>query len=265
MPDDPRPLPGRKADEGPVGESRPRSPARFAVEALTIVFSILVALGIDTAADVWSERRSEAEYLGLLREEFAESRDELEADRRARETIGRRSRTLLAWAAGRAPQGEARGALPPVDYDLAAIPSPLPLDSAVAWVGSIRDFRYFTPVQVVLDDLVSSGSFGVIESAEVRRLILRLRQEEERIAVVEERERDFAARRIEPWLARSLPLEAMENGTADTGEVERRLRALALEPEFRSLLELRLSRTETAYRFSGGLSRLLRTLVQELE
>ena len=55
MPDDPRPLPGRKADEGPVGESRPRSPARFAVEALTIVFSILVALGIDTAADVWSE------------------------------------------------------------------------------------------------------------------------------------------------------------------------------------------------------------------
>ena len=215
-----------------------------------IVFSVLAALALDAAAAERAERRQEVEYLGLLRGEFEESRAEVLSDREAREAIMTRTNWLLDWAAGVTQEG---------------VPDPIPLDSLARWVGDVTDFRYYTPVQVVTEDLLSSGSFGLLESDEVRRLILALRLEEDRITVVDERERDFVADRIEPVLARRLPLEQLEAGTGDPEEIRRTIRSLFGESEMRNLTRMRLNRTDTAYRFSGGLSLLLQALVEQLE
>lgn len=229
---------------------RMSTPVRLLLEGGMIVFSVLAALALDGAAEERSERRQEREYLGLLQGEFRESLAEVQSDREARETIMARTRWLLDWAAGAAPEG---------------VTDPLPLDSLSNWLGDLSDFRYYTPVQVVTEDLLSSGSFGVLESEEVRRLILALRLEEDRITVVDERERDFVATRIEPVLARRLPLEQIAGRAGDADELRRTVRALFNETEMRNLVRMRLDRTDTAYRFSGGLSLLLQALVERLE
>jgi len=215
-----------------------------------IVFSVLAALALDAAASERLERRDELEYLDLLRDEFEQSLSEVASDREAREAIMTRTRWLLDWAAGTTQDG---------------VPDPLPMDSLARWIGDLADFRYYTPAQVVTEDLLSSGSFGLLESDEVRRLILSLRLEEARIVVVDAREREFAANRIEPILARRVPLEQIDTGTGDPDEIRRDVRALMSEPEMRNLTLLRLNRTDTAYRFSGGLALILQALVEELQ
>lgn len=229
---------------------RGSTPVRLLLEGTMIVFSVLAALALDAAVSERTERRQELEYLGLLRDEFEQSRAEVLSDRQEREAIVERTNWLLAWAEDAPPEG---------------VPAPLPIDSLARWVGDLTDFRYYTPVQVVTEDLLSSGSFGLLESDEVRRLILALRLEEDRITVVDERERDFVATHIEPVLARRLPLEQIEMGTGDPDEIRTAIRALFREPEMRNLTLMRLNRTDTAYRFSGGLSRILQSLVEQLE
>ncbi len=229
---------------------RVSTPVRLLLEGAMIVLSVLSALALDAAAEERGERRVEREYLGLLKGEFAESHAEVTSDREARAAIMARTRWLLDWSAGEV---------------LGGLPRPVPIDSLVRWLGDLRDFRYYTPVQVVTEDLLSSGRFSVLQSEELRRLMLAFRLEEDRIAVVEARERTFVADRIEPVLARHLPLEAMETGVGDPATQRAAVRALFQDSEMRNLTRMRLDRTATAQRFSSGLMFLLEALAKQLE
>jgi hypothetical protein len=214
-----------------------------------IVASVVSALAVDGWIEERGERRAEAEYRTLLRAEFEQSLHEVEADRLERSTILDRSQRLLDWAADPASSG-----LPPT----------LPLDSVSAWLGDLIDYRYYTPTPVVIEDLLASGSFGVLEDDELRRLILRLRQEEDRMQVVEERERDWIDAHLAPLIARELPLETIADRTADPAAVDRTLRRVFGETEVRSLVLVRIDRTDTSQRFSGGLARILEALTDSL-
>ena len=235
------------SDERPP---RLSTPIRLALEGTMIVFSVLAALALDAAASERAERRDEAQYLELLRDEFQGSHAENQFDREAREAIMARTGWLLDWAEGRVQEG---------------VPDPIPMDSLWNWLGDVADFRYYTPVQVVTADLLSSGSFGLLESEEIRRMILELRLEENRVTVVDERERSFVEAHIEPLLASRLPLEQMRAGTGDQAAIRQQVRDLFSEMETRNLVLIRLDRTDTAFRFSGGLSRILQQLVETLD
>lgn len=223
---------------------------RLILEGLMIVFSVLAALALDAAASERTDRRDETQYLALLQEEFEASRAEVASDREARRAMMVRTESLLDWAAGDALNG---------------MPDPLPIDSLHLWLTDFADYRYYTAVQVVTEDLLSSGSFGLLESDELRRLILALRLEEDRTVVVDERERSFIDDRIEPVLARRLPLEDIANRRGDPEWIRRQVRTLFTEPEMRNLARMRLERTAIAFRFSTGLERILETLVATLE
>ncbi|NIQ58092.1 MAG: hypothetical protein GWN71_33425, partial [Gammaproteobacteria bacterium] len=66
------------------------------------------------------------------------------------------------------------------------------------WLTSLINYRFYTPIHAVLDDLISSGNLGLIRSDPLRFAIMDYDQERERLQVVEEREARFSAEQLEP-------------------------------------------------------------------
>lgn len=235
--------------EGP-GEG-PGSPVRrYLLEGATIVAGILLALLLDAAWDWIGDRGEEAGYLTGLREELEASAVELAADQEAREVILARTGALLQHA---------------------RLGTPVPPDSVAPWLEALIDFRFFTPVRTVMDDLVASGGMALIRSDEVRYSLLAYAQEMERLQVVEAREREFVADQVEPWLVRSVPLPGMialeEGGSVDAPDpagLEALQRALA-DPDFATLIQLRWRRTDIARRFASSVDRSLRRATRAVE
>ncbi len=218
----------------------PRTARSYALEGLTIVVGIVLALVLGEAWGVAADRLEEREVVAGLRDEFEAGREELDFDRQARIAALRRIRRLLEVGRGRAT---------------------LPPDSVTAFTAALLDFRFYTPSHPVLDDLIAGGRLRLLRSDTLRYRLMLYLQERDRLAVVEERERRFVAERMEPWVVEHLALEppsdpddpALWGPEADASA----LAAAAVDPTFRTLLVMRLDRTEIALRFSSGLGRTL--------
>ncbi|MEK9507383.1 hypothetical protein V3331_16040 [Gaopeijia maritima] len=142
-------------------------------------------------------------------------------------------------------------------------------DSVAAFTAAMLDYRFYTPSHPVLDDLIASGRLHLLRSDALRYRIMRYLQERDRLAIVEERERRFSADRMEPWLLDHLPLgpprtpddEVLWGPHVDPESLDEAL----LDPSFRTLLVLRVERTDIALRFSSGLGRSLEAALASLD
>jgi len=208
---------------------------RYAVEVLTIVVGILLALAADASRQYVADRGTEREILAALRVEFAVDVREIGADQE------QRAQKLAAIEL----LSEVHGG---------PVKSPR-LDSLAAALMWTMNWRYYTPSHPVLDDVLSTGRLDLIRSDEVRRALMVFGQARNRIAVVEERERDFVARDVQPYLAARLDLEALSSPRSP----EQRTAALRAVPDvlasasFGSLLYLDRDRTESSNRFGKDL------------
>lgn len=218
------------------------------LEGATIVVGIVLALLLDHGWRTVSDRFDEREAIAGLRAEFEAGRSELAADRQARRDALLRLERLLAVADG-------GPAIHP--------------DSVAAYTAAMLDYRFYTPSHPVLDDLIASGRLHLLRSDSLRYRIMRYLQERDRLAIVEERERRFSADRMEPWLLDHLPLgpprtpddEVLWGPWVNPGALD----AAVLDPSFRTLLVLRVERTDIALRFSSGLGRSLEAALAALE
>ncbi|MEM7416663.1 MAG: hypothetical protein AAF389_14250 [Gemmatimonadota bacterium] len=199
-----------------------------ATEALTIIVSILLALGADAAWDIQRDRADEAELLAGITSEFDAAVQELRVDSLARDAMHRRYQLALAHRRG----------------DVA---SP---DSLVAIFGSLLDWRFHTPGHAVLDDALTSGRFQLIRSDSVRTAIMRYQRQRERLDVFEVAEREIVENQLEPYLASHLALDRLLR-PADPAEVARFGALLRDDDTFGSLLMLKRQRTRMARTFAG--------------
>jgi hypothetical protein len=223
---------------------------RYPAELITIVAGILLAL----LADAWWDRRGdrgrEHGYLTDLRGEFEASAQELSFDQRNRTVILSRIERILG-------AGRARSAVP--------------LDSVPGWTVALVDFYFFSPPTAVLDDLLDSGNLGLIRSDELRYAIQRYGQEMDRLDVVERRERDFIASQLEPWVARSLrmdailPLSSYDHRPEQPAAEARAFEAMIRNDTFASLAFMRWERTETAQRFATGMGHAIDEVLDRLD
>lgn len=218
------------------------------LDGATIVVGIVLALLLDQGWRTASDRLEEREAIAGLRAEFETGRSELAADQQARREALVRLERLLAVADGG--------------------PAVHP-DSVAAYTAAMLDYRFYTPSHPVLDDLIASGRLHLLRSDALRYRIMRYLQERDRLAIVEERERRFSADRMEPWLLDHLPLgpprtpddELLWGPHVDPESLDDAL----LDPSFRTLLVLRVERTDIALRFSSGLGRSLEAALASLD
>ncbi len=208
--------------------------------------SILLALFLDAAWDYRTDRVQEAEYIEGLREEFQANQRELSVDAARRDEMATlTARALLATETG----GPA-----------------LEADSARLVIGALLDYRFYSPSEAVLNDLISSGSLSILRSAELRRALMQYLQECERLRVAEERERDFAAGALEPYLVDHLTLSQAPAAASGIGPALNvtELPALWRDSSFRSLVVLRQNRSGTVSRFSQGVTGQVERVLEAL-
>lgn len=229
------------------GSSRIRD---YAAELLTIFAGIALALLADASWDYSSDRRRESEYLSGLHTELVASALEIEYDERARsaglETMAR----ALAAARGDAV---------------------LPADSAPAVVVALLNYRFFSPSRAVLDDLIDSGNLRIIRSDTLRFELQRYRQQLTQLAVVEEREREFIAETLEPYVAGALrmddllALQSYDDPIEDPPTDTSSFAAMLEDDEFASLAFMRWERSRTASNFGRGVGITIDRLIDILD
>jgi len=214
--------------------SRPRWRRRVA-EALTIVVGILLALAADAGRQYVADRATERDILAGLRVEFTVDVRELEADQ------DQRAQKLAAIDFLSEVRG---GAVQSADLDSLA--------AAVIWM---MNWRYYTPSHPVLDDLLTTGRLDLIRSEDLRRALMTFGGERARLAVVEERERDFVARDVQTYLAARLDLESLSfpRSPEQRAAALRALPDVIAAPSFGSLLYLDRDRAESSSSFAGTL------------
>lgn len=154
---------------------------RHALEAITIVASILFALWVDATWDRYQERQREAEYLAGLAIEFESAAQELASDQRVRKAV----LNNLAAALNKDDDGN-----PPTEQAQRRASDP----------SNILNARFYTPSHANLDDLISSGSLQLLRSEPVRLALLNYLQERDRLAVVEQDYREYVNRHMEPYV-----------------------------------------------------------------
>lgn len=220
------------------------------VELFTIIAGILLALLADTCWDQRLDRARETAYLVDLRDEFEASARELDFDQRNRAVILARIQNVLT---------------------VARTGSVVPRDSVPGWTVALLDYYFFSPPTAVLDDLLDSGNLGLIQSDALRFDIQRYGQELDRIAVVEQRERDFVANELEPYVARVLrmddilPLSSYDDMPDVPPTDTRAFEALLRDATFASLAFMRWERTDVVRRFGSGLGRSIQDVLDRLD
>lgn len=207
---------------------------RFAEEVGSIVLGILLALAANAAYKYLGDRGSEREILRALRVEFAADVSELQSDQRSRRHKLESIDLLNAVRTG-------------------AVARPRP-DSMASALLQLLGYRFYTASHPVLDDLLMTGRLDLIRSDALRHALMVFGQERSRIGVIEQRERDFVASQLEPYLSPRLDLQALASDSSGTGTATRRTvdRVLA-EDTFGSLLYLNRMRTQNSLRFAEGL------------
>jgi hypothetical protein len=208
---------------------------RYAAEVLTIVVGVLLALAADAGRQYLADRATEREILAALRVEFAADVREIGADQ------NRRARKLAAIAL--------------LDRERTGDPDDPPPDTLAAAVALSMDWRWYTASHPVLDDVLSTGRLELLRSVDLRRALMDFGQERARLAVIEQGEREFVAREVEPYLASRLDL----SGLASPRSPEQRAAAMRALPDlladqtFGSLLYLDRARTESSRDYAAGL------------
>lgn len=168
---------------------------QLAAEIVTIVIGILLALAANAGYRYLADRTIEREILRALRVEFAADVKELSADQAHRKQK-LASIDLLAEVR----TGEVGGT------------SPIAIANAL--IGAL-DYRFYTASHPVLDELLTTGQLDLIRSDDLRHALMVFGQERSRIAVVEQREREFVVSQLEPYLAARLDLSAVASGSQD--------------------------------------------------
>lgn len=154
---------------------------RILAEAIAIVFSILLAFGIDAAWDLRGDRRREESYLRRLRIEFQDNRQDLLDDRTDRDRIIADFAFVLGASA---------------DPDRA-----IPAEIGRRLQNLSGNFRFYSPAQAVLNELISSGDLGLLRSDSLRHALLRYDEVRQRLAGVEESEQAIQRLVVVPYLA----------------------------------------------------------------
>lgn len=213
------------------------SPRALAAQGATIVASILLALVLGAAWEYGADRVEESEILEGLAAEFEAGHRELESDQEARAWIMETTERLLE-------QARTSGVVSD--------------DSVSIYLAALVNYRYYTPSHPVLDDLIGSGRLELVRSDELRRALLGYIRERDRLAVVEERERDFVADRLEPWVADAFVVDLPEVWLEGEGRPFPTVRGadagVALGTDLaRTLAYQRWKRAETSSRFGEGL------------
>ena len=207
---------------------------RYAAEALTIVVGILLALAADAGRQYFADRASEREILTALRVEFAADVTELETDQ-AHRTQKLASIDLL----NRVRAGKDK--------------SPPP-DALAGAMLDLLDWRFYTASHPVLDDLVTTGRLDLIQSDELRHMLMVFGQERSRIGVTEQYEREFVASYIAPYLATRLDLEALSSDSpARVAAAVLPANEVLADKSFGSLLYLSRDRTQGSRNFGQTL------------
>lgn len=209
--------------ESPESERQPSRWRNYLAETVVIMISILVALLVDAWWDDYQDRQHEIDYLGDLREEFGYARAELGRDQDRRRDMMEALRAFL-------------------DDETSA---------NARLLNEMLDYRAFNPSHPVLEDLVGSGNFRLLEDNRLRLALLRYQQDVDRLNVGELRDREFVSDRVEPFLLNHVRLEAHfggrlpGRGDALTDD----LSPLNNNDTFRNLALLRWNRLETSVRF----------------
>jgi len=212
---------------------------RFAEEVVSIVIGILLALAANAGYQYLADRASEREMLRALRGEFAADVTELGADQ------SYRTRKLAAI-----------DLLTVVRTGTAKIPPPDTLANALQ---EILDYRFYTASHPVLDDALMTGRLELIRSDDLRQALMVFGQARSRIGVIEQREREFVASQLEPYLGGQLDLGALTSGSHEAvAAALRSIAAVFADNRFGSLLYVNRDRTQDSFNFGD---RLLGTVV----
>ena len=218
-----------------------RSARSFFLEGATIVVSILLALLAEATWTFSQDRAEEREILEQLQIEFAAAEAELARDTVAIAGIIHRTRR---W------RGARQGSMPLV-----------PLDSVAEDVPLLLRSRFYTPSHPVLDDILSSGRFQLIRSADLRAAILRYQQERSRIQNGEQDEADYADQVVRPYLSSRVDLDALFSPDATKRSASaRQILGLLPDPEFGSLLWSKEQTSSQVDLWAGELMRAIETV-----
>jgi hypothetical protein len=216
---------------------------RRAGEGVTIVASILLALGLEAGWNYGKARVEEDRLLEALRGEFAGAATEIENDLAARMKVVEHLGLLQRVRSG---------------GDLEA-------DSARVIVDALLEWRIYTPTHAVFDEAVDSGRLQLIRSSVVRESLAAYDQQRHRLEVFDARERDFVADEVEPYLVDKIELDQILGADGEDEET-RRLRSLLLTDDtLAGLAALKRQRTEEAAVFSRAVLRRIDAVLALLE
>jgi len=213
---------------------------RLAGEMAVIVLSILLALAADAAWDLRGELQRERAYLNALEIEFEAARAELAEDE------ANRSLRLTYLDSLQSNFGRSRS------------------DAGVVsrWVTYAAAIVFFLPPTAVYNDLLSSGSLGLIRSDSLRLALLGYDQEVSKLRLMEEREQVFVENEYRHYILSEFVLDT----ASATPEASNRLLA---DRRFQNLVWSRRNRLEVTQRFSAEVAtmidRVLLLLRSELE
>ena len=208
---------------------------RIIAEGSAIVFSILLAFAIDAGWDIRSDRQREQSYLVRLRTEFRDNREDLLEDRRDRERI------IADFA-----------------YVLSATTNPnriVPSSIGPRLQNLSGNFRFYSPSHAVLNELISSGDLGLLQSDSLRHALLLYDEARQRLAGVEESEQAIQRLVVVPYLAEHMEvlpwIPAEQKATLGISPSPRQdPRSWLRDPAFQNMILLRWQRSRTVQRYS---------------
>jgi hypothetical protein len=212
-------------------------------EGITIVCSILLAIGLEAGWSYRGARAQEARLLEALKGEFTRAAAEIRNDLDARTVVVERLDLLH-----RARSGGELGA-----------------DSASVVVDALLEWRIYTPTHAVFDEAVNSERLQLIRSTAVRESLAAYDQQRRRLEVFDARERDFVASQLEPHLVNRLALDrVLGEGVADE-EAGRLLSLLRTDDTLAGLAAIKRQRAEDAAVFSRAVLRRIEDVLNVLE
>lgn len=210
---------------------------------ITIVFSILLALGLEAAWNYRGDRLREDRLLEAFGHEFADAATEIRNDLDARREAIEHLETLQS--------SQSEGGLG--------------TDETGIVIDALLEWRIYTPSHPVFDAAVDTERFRVIRSERLRTALAAYEQERRRLEVFDARERDFVANELEPHLVNRIALAPILDGTGSAEEVRRLADLLRTDDTLAGLAALKRQRAEDASVYSRAVLRRIEAVLGALE
>jgi hypothetical protein len=209
---------------------------------VTIVFSILLAFGLEAGWSYRNARVQESRLIEGLKIEFAGAAEEIRNDLETRREVVERLDLLESARSG----GE------------------LEMDSAGVVVDALLQWRIYTPTHAVFDDAVNSERLQLIRSTDLRAVLAAYEQQRQRLEVFDARERDFVANEVEPHLVDRVALDRIFSGDGGGEEARRLLSLLLTDDTLAGLAALKRQRAQDAAVFSRAVLRRIEDVLQAI-